>query len=73
MASLLELFENVTSPQSLILIEPGFSATGLQNNETAFGFRNTWSVWVWPFWMRSAEGAAVDGELMSAAILRLSV
>ena len=62
-ASMLELFENVTSPQSLILIEPGFIGTGVQNNETAFGYRNTWLVWVWPLWERTTGGAIADGEL----------
>lgn len=60
-ASLVELFDNVTSPMSLILIEPGFDGTGVQNNETAFGYRNTWSIWVWPFWERTAAGAEADG------------
>lgn len=62
MASLVDLFQNVTSPQSLILIEPGYSAIELQNNETAYGWRNSWEVWVWPFWQRTPGGAAVDGE-----------
>ena len=60
---MLELFENVTSAQSLILIEPGFIGTGVQNNETAFGYRNTWLVWVWPLWERTTGGAVADGEL----------
>jgi len=62
-ASLVTLYSNATSPYSTILIEAPVSAFGGSNNsDTAFGFRGEWYVEVWPFWERTAGGAAVDGE-----------
>ena len=61
--SLLSLFANATSPRSLILIAPApNSVDGRDNSDTAFGYRDTFYVWVWPFWARTAGGAEADGE-----------
>ena len=62
-ASLVALYSNATSPYSTILIEaPVRDLGGSNNSDTAFGYRGEWYVEVWPFWVRTAEGAAVDGE-----------
>lgn len=60
--SLLGLFANTTSRASLMVFgqAPG-SVAGRDNSDTAFGYRDTWYIWVWPFWLRTAGGAAVDG------------
>jgi len=68
--SLVALYANATSASSLILIEPTDQLPDVANNATAFGYRNAWLIWVWPFWTRTAGGAAVDGQRYS---LRLSV
>lgn len=61
--SLLNLYANATSPYSVLLISPAPpSVAGRNNSDTAFGYRDTWYIWVWPFWLRTAGGAAVDGE-----------
>lgn len=71
--SLVGLYANATSPHAVLLIEPGSRSVGVNNNsDTAFGYRDAWIVWVWPFWLRSNGGAAVDGELLSWS-RRLSV
>lgn len=57
------LYANATSPYAVLLIEPGSRSVGVSNNsDTAFGYRDSWIVWVWPFWLRTAGGAAVDGK-----------
>ncbi len=64
--SLVGLYANATSPHAVLLIEPGSRSVGVNNNsDTAFGYRDAWIVWVWPFWLRSHAGAVVDGELLS--------
>ncbi len=64
--SLVGLYANATSPHAVLLIQPGSRSVGVNNNsDTAFGYRDAWTVWVWPFWLRSDGGAAVDGELLS--------
>ena len=66
--SLLSLFANATSQQAVLLIAPAPPSVGGRNNsDTAFGYRDTWYVWVWPFWLRTDGGAAVDGELLPFA------
>lgn len=68
--SLLNLFANATSPVSLLLIAPAPSSVGGRNNsDTSFGYRDTWYIWVWPFWLRTAGGAAVDGEALLLPLL----
>ncbi len=62
-ASLVTLYSNATSPYSTILIEAPVGFLGGSNNsDTGFGYRGEWYVEVWPFWVRTAGGAAVDGE-----------
>lgn len=61
--SLVSLYANATSPHAVLLIQPGSRSVGVNNNsDTAFGYRDAWTVWVWPFWLRSDGGAAVDGR-----------
>ena len=61
--SLLDLFVNATSSASVLLIAPTPpSVAGHNNSDTAFGYRDAWYIWVWPFWLRSGGGAAVDGD-----------
>ncbi len=68
--SLVALYANATSPHSVLLIEPGSKSVGVYNNtDTAFGYRDAWLVWVWPFWLRSDGGAAVDGTILTSASL----
>ena len=43
---LLDLFANVTSPYSVLLIAPTPPAVVNGNNDTAFGFRDGWYIWV---------------------------
>ena len=60
--SLLGLFANATSAASLMVFgQAPESVAGRDNSDTAFGYRDTWYIWVWPFWLRTAGGAAVDG------------
>ena len=62
-ASLVTLYSNATSPYTTILIEAPVSFMGgFNNSDTAFGYRGEWYVEVWPFWVRTAGGAPVDGE-----------
>ena len=68
-ASLHSLFSNPTLPQSTILIGSPATAAIHNNSATAFGFRNAWDVYVWPFWLCSSSGAAVDGMAIHAYIL----
>lgn len=60
--SLLELFANATSTASVMVVgQAPESVASRDNSDTAFGYRDTWYIWVWPFWLRTAGGAAVDG------------
>ncbi len=59
--SLIALFANSSGPDYDLLIAPSPNVVSKNNSDTAFGYRNTWYVWVWPFWARTAGGAAVDG------------
>ena len=59
--SLITLFANSSGPDYDLLIAPSPNLVSKNNSDTAFGYRDTWYVWVWPFWARTAGGAAVDG------------
>ena len=67
--SLIALFANSSGPDYNLLIVPSPNVVSKNNSDTAFGYRNTWYVWVWPFWARTAGGAAVD-SMFQARILR---
>lgn len=61
--SLLELYSNATAPGYVLVIgNAPASVAGRDNSDTAFGYRDTWYIWVWPFWLRTPGGAAVDGD-----------
>ena len=61
--SLLEHYANTTSPGYVLVFgHAPASVGGRDNSDTAFGYRDTWYIWVWPFWLRTPGGAAVDGN-----------
>lgn len=68
--SLLELYSNATSPGYVLVFgNAPASVAGRDNSDTAFGYRDTWYIWVWPFWLRTPGGAAVDGNTHSHTVL----
>ena len=47
--SLITLFANSSGPDYDLLIAPSPNLVSKNNSDTAFGYRDTWYVWVWPF------------------------
>ena len=67
--SLITLFANSSGPDYDLLIVPSPNLVSKNNSDTAFGYRNTWYVWVWPFWARTAGGAAVHGKIQIQSLI----
>ena len=62
-ASLVDHYANATSPGYVVVFGSApASVAGRDNAGTAFGYRDTWYIWVWPFWLRTPGGAAVNGN-----------
>ncbi|KAK9823316.1 hypothetical protein WJX72_001874 [[Myrmecia] bisecta] len=65
----LGLLANATSNNSIVGVFPP-TYSPLSQNDTAYGWRGYWQVWVWAFWTRTDGGAAVDGDAKHIAWAR---
>ncbi|KAK9803543.1 hypothetical protein WJX73_007097 [Symbiochloris irregularis] len=59
-------FENATTPQTFIVVEPVANGTK-SNNDTAFGWRGLDFVIIWGLWTRTAAGSEADGDATHVA------